>query len=84
MVDKSSSTMPTMGHDKLDILWLRSFTKLGYMLLCWVSNFSQQPIVDLTVETETMCDNKEIIETNIRNVKISSPDVRPFLGTDIL
>jgi len=25
---------------------------------------------------ETICDNKEIIETNIRNVKISSPDVR--------
>lgn len=26
--------------------------------------------------TESLCDNKEIIETNIRNVKISSPDVR--------
>jgi len=25
---------------------------------------------------ETLCDNKEIIETNIRNVKISSPDYR--------
>ncbi|KAF8330106.1 bifunctional 6-phosphofructo-2-kinase fructose-2,6-bisphosphate 2-phosphatase [Amanita rubescens] len=25
---------------------------------------------------ETICDNKEIIETNIRNVKISSPDYR--------
>lgn len=24
---------------------------------------------------ESICDNKEIIETNIRNVKISSPDV---------
>ena len=29
----------------------------------------------MTLDVETLCDNKEIIETNIRNVKISSPDV---------
>ena len=29
---------------------------------------------------ESVCDNKEIIETNIRNVKISSPDVRAPLA----
>lgn len=27
--------------------------------------------------TETMCDNNEIVEANIRSVKISSPDVSP-------
>jgi hypothetical protein len=33
-----------------------------------------------------VCDNKEIIETNIRNVKISSPDVSSltFLLTFLL
>jgi len=32
---------------------------------------------------ETLCDNKEIIETNIRSVKISSPDVSvPKLSMD--
>jgi 6-phosphofructo-2-kinase/fructose-2,6-biphosphatase 4 len=30
---------------------------------------------DRQMSTESLCDNKEIIETNIRNVKISSPDV---------
>ena len=29
----------------------------------------------LMLLAETLCDNKEIIETNIRSVKISSPDV---------
>lgn len=30
----------------------------------------------MSSRVESVCDNKEIIETNIRNVKISSPDVR--------
>ena len=34
------------------------------------------------LHTETMCDNKDIIETNIRSVKISSPDVCLFFDTD--
>jgi len=32
-------------------------------------------ILNIKNAIETVCDNKEIIETNIRNVKISSPDV---------
>ena len=32
--------------------------------------------------SESLCDNKEIIETNIRNVKISSPDVRSVFADD--
>lgn len=30
------------------------------------------------LRAESICDNKEIIERNIRSVKISSPDVRSF------
>lgn len=33
-------------------------------------------VLTLYALAESLCDNKEIIETNIRNVKISSPDVR--------
>jgi 6-phosphofructo-2-kinase / fructose-2,6-biphosphatase 4 len=32
-----------------------------------------------TLFVESMCDNQEIIEQNVRSVKISSPDVCPYL-----
>jgi hypothetical protein len=35
-------------------------------------------VTDPIVTPETVCDNKEIIETNIHNIKISSPDVWPL------
>ena len=37
-------------------------------------------MVELTRLVESSCDNKEIIETNIRSVKISSPDVSGHFG----
>ena len=36
-------------------------------------------ILIIAHHAESLCDNKEIIESNIRSVKISSPDVRFFL-----
>ena len=34
-----------------------------------------------TIFIESLCDNQEIIEQNVRSVKISSPDVPPPLPT---
>lgn len=31
-----------------------------------------------TIFIESSCDNREIIEQNVRSVKISSPDVTPY------
>ena len=49
---------------------------LGMAFFSFASYFVQITII----RTESICDNKEIIETNIRNVKISSPDVRMVLS----
>lgn len=35
-----------------------------------------------TIFVESICDNQEIIEQNVRSVKISSPDVCPRLTTN--
>ena len=51
------------------MLGMCTFALYMTILMCW---FPFWP--------ESVCDNKEIIETNIRNVKISSPDVRASMA----
>jgi 6-phosphofructo-2-kinase len=41
----------------------------------WKNTFDKNGIQ--TIFIESMCDNQEIIEQNVRSVKISSPDVSP-------
>lgn len=47
------------------------------MSSCWVHHKQSSFVTSYLKRSfaETLCDNKEIIETNIRSVKISSPDV---------
>jgi 6-phosphofructo-2-kinase / fructose-2,6-biphosphatase 4 len=43
----------------------------------WKETFDKHDIQ--TIFIESLCDNQEIIEQNVRSVKISSPDVRPLV-----
>ena len=43
----------------------------------WKNHFEEHGIQ--TIFIESLCDDKEIIEQNVRNVKISSPDVQFFI-----
>lgn len=51
------------------------FDKAGIHVVILGSNPPSSGAHVAQLFAETLCDNKEIIETNIRNVKISSPDV---------
>lgn len=51
------------------------FDKQGIHVILLGKRLRSRTTSSLTARAESICDNKEIIETNIRSVKISSPDV---------
>ncbi|KAH8113867.1 bifunctional 6-phosphofructo-2-kinase/fructose-2,6-bisphosphate 2-phosphatase [Phellopilus nigrolimitatus] len=84
-VARSSSTMRTMARALHAKRWPKSLIRGEYMSSFWVCLFvsgnylllcGEKPRWLNLVCAESICDNKEIIEANIRSVKISSPDYR--------
>ena len=80
-----SYTMPTMAGELSDRMSLRSSIReesMSYTLVSFPSSYPYYMCLRPSFShgwyglLESLCDNKEMIETNIRNVKISSPDVR--------
>jgi len=67
--------MPTMERRLRVKLWQKSSTRKGYMWSCLVYAPVSCHKTSTQLSIESLCDNKEIIEANIRSVKISSPDV---------
>ncbi|KAG0696597.1 bifunctional 6-phosphofructo-2-kinase fructose-2,6-bisphosphate 2-phosphatase [Suillus ampliporus] len=86
--EKSPETMELrqMVSDGCEKLIEDFFVAGGQVVIYDANNGSRQSRQDLAekydkqgvhvILLESVCDNKEIIETNIRNVKISSPDYR--------